>query len=253
MEAVKTDRFQINTLEADPECGEKAGAGSEVFPALFHARRRLLLASASPRRRELLSRLGVTFGICPSPAVEPLPGAEAPDSYAMRAARAKAQAVTQLAVRESPEDPPVIIGADTVVIAPAAPPGVTSRNTCSGLLFGRILGKPADDAEALDMLLHLSGRTHQVCTACCLLWPEHGSWRSECFSDTAHVTLAPWPRDILAAYVRTGEGRDKAGSYAMQGIGAFLVSSVEGQWSTVVGLPVHDLAFRLLRGGAIGI
>lgn len=252
---MKSGQIQIKT-ETGSGNGERtrmADAEGVFFPGPFRARRRLLLASASPRRRELLARLGVDFGICPAPSAEPLPGAEAPDFYAMRAATTKAQAVAQLAVREAPRDRPVILGADTVVIAPEAPPREADRTACSGLFFGRILGKPANDAEALDMLLHLSGRTHQVCTACCLLWPEQDTWRIERFCDTARVTLAPWPRDILAAYVRTGEGRDKAGSYAIQGIGTFLVAVVEGQWSTVVGLPLHDLALRLLRGGAIGI
>ena len=109
-----------------------------------------------------------------------------------------------------------------------------------------ILGKPADDADALDMLRRLSGREHEVITGVCCLFPD-GS--SAGFADTSAVRFHAWPEDVLRAYVRSGEPADKAGAYAIQGQGAFLVESVHGSWSTVVGLPVSRLAALLLEGG----
>lgn len=207
-------------------------------PGAFRARRPVVLASASPRRRELLAGLGLTFTVLPSPEAEPAPReGEAPVDYVMRAATAKALAVARRLQREDqPERFPVVIGADTIVVAPEAD-------------GPRILGKPTDDADALAMLRRLSGRAHTVSTGCCLVWPEGKGFRTETFSETAAVTFAPWPETVLAVYVRTGEGRDKAGSYAVQGRGAFLISRIEGCWSTVVGLPVQALAARLLDAG----
>lgn len=193
---------------------------------------RVVLASASPRRRELLAGWGLPFSILTAPAAEePRPQAgESAHAYAMRAAHNKAASVHALlapeAVRES-----LIIAADTIVC-----------------LDGRILGKPRDAAEALDMLEQLSGHTHTVISAVALRMP--GAWSGpaeECLTDSASVTFAAWPRQVLAAYARTGEPDDKAGAYAIQGRGAFLAERLEGAWSTVVGLPLAPLAALLLR------
>lgn len=221
------------------------------LPGTFTALKRVVLASASPRRRELLALLGVSFDIIVAEGAEPEPGEQPPEIYAMLAAEAKAAAVVNGLPACGRGRLPVVIGADTIVVLPDA------AGPC-------ILGKPKNDAEALAMLLHLAGKTHQVCTGCCIVWPPDeplpgsesgpasGHWRYECFYDIAEVTFAPWPEPVLAAYVRTGEGRDKAGSYAVQGCGAFLAERISGQWSTIVGLPVQLLAQRLLRGGGIG-
>lgn len=193
---------------------------------------RVVLASTSPRRRGLLAGWGLPFSILTAPAEEeprPQAGESAP-AYAMRAAHNKAASVHALlaseAVRES-----LIIAADTIVC-----------------LEGRILGKPRDAAEALDMLEQLSGHTHTVISAVALRMP--GAWpgpAEECLTDSASVTFAAWPRQVLAAYARTGEPDDKAGAYAIQGRGAFLAERLEGAWSTVVGLPLAPLAALLLR------
>lgn len=216
------------------ELSEQEGRGA------FRARRHVVLASASPRRRELLAGLGLTFTVLPSPEAEPAPEAgEDPVAYVMRTAAAKALAVARRLNQEIQTEPlPVVIGADTIVVVPEAD-------------GPHILGKPADDTEALAMLLRLAGRAHTVSTGCCLVWPEGNGFRTETFSETTRVTFAPWPKDVLAAYVRTGEGRDKAGSYAMQGRGAFLISRIEGCWSTVVGLPTRALAARLVEAGVM--
>ena len=102
------------------------------------------------------------------------------------------------------------------------------------------------------MLLHLSSRTHTVYTGCCIIWlSARGESRTELFYDAADVTFAEWPEDVLRAYAATGECDDKAGSYAIQGLGSFLVSGIKGQWATIVGLPVLAVAQRLMAGGSI--
>lgn len=102
------------------------------------------------------------------------------------------------------------------------------------------------------MLLHLAGREHTVYTGCCLVLPSSGETITECFYDSADVHFAPWSEEILRAYVSTDESLDKAGAYAIQGKGAFLVDRIDGLWSTIVGLPVSLLAARLLQHGIIG-
>ncbi|WP_302512422.1 Maf family nucleotide pyrophosphatase [uncultured Desulfovibrio sp.] len=188
---------------------------------------RLVLASASPRRRQFMDEWGLPYTVVRPAGVEPRPGhGESPAAYALRAATAKARAVAASA--DAGADG-LILAADTVVA-----------------LDSDILGKPADDTDALDMLRRLSGRGHEVITGVCCLFPD-GS--SAGFADTSAVRFHAWPDDVLRAYVRSGEPADKAGAYAIQGQGAFLVESVYGSWSTVVGLPVSRLAALLLEGG----
>ena len=197
---------------------------------------RVVLASASPRRRELLAGWGLPFTVLTAPDEEeprPAPGEDA-GAYALRAARSKAARVLS---RLPPEDAAasLILAADTVVC-----------------LDGHILGKPGHSADALAMLEALAGRTHTVTSAVALHLPE--PWaapREEYLADTARVTFAAWPRPVLAAYARSGEPDDKAGAYAVQGSGAFLAEKLDGAWSTVVGLPLAPLAALLLRRGLI--
>ena len=197
---------------------------------------RVVLASASPRRRELLDSWGLPFTVLTAPDEEeprPAPGEDAA-SYALRAARSKAARVRSFLPSEA-ASASLVIAADTVVC-----------------LEGHILGKPRDRAEALAMLEELAGRTHTVTSAVALRLPE--CWAApheECLTDTARVTFAAWPRDVLAAYARTGEPDDKAGAYAVQGGGAFLAERLDGAWSTVVGLPLTPLAALLLGRGLI--
>ncbi|MDR1660461.1 MAG: Maf family nucleotide pyrophosphatase [Desulfovibrio sp.] len=184
---------------------------------------RLALASSSPRRRRFLEDWGLPFTLfCPL-GVEPFPiPGESPEQYACRAAEAKT-----LAAAEQMKSPDILtLGADTVVA-----------------LDGDILGKPRDAGDALDMLLCLSGRGHEVISAVCLLLPDG---RRKIFSDTSRVFFHPWPKAVLAAYARSGEPDDKAGAYAVQGKGAFLVERIEGAFSTVAGLPLTPLVKLLL-------
>lgn len=188
----------------------------------------LVLASHSPRRRQFLEEWGLVYRIVTGRDEEPRPRAgEAPAAYARRAARAKA--LSAAAADGQAAGPRVLLAADTIVA-----------------LGEDILGKPADRAQALEMLRRLAGRTHEVISAVCLLGPQD---EEIVFHDVSRVRFAPWPEAVLAAYAATGEPDDKAGAYAIQGQGAVLVEAVDGSWSTVVGLPVSRLAQEMLSRG----
>lgn len=193
---------------------------------------RIVLASSSPRRRELLSALGVSFEVLP-PAVEeqPLPG-ETPAGFALRAAREKAEAARQR-LDAADRRPVLIIAADTVVVSE-----------------GRILGKPADADEAVSMLRSLSGREHVVITGVYILLLRNGRIeREELYSVRTVVLFRELDENEIRAYVSTGEPLDKAGAYAAQGIGRSLIRRVEGSYTNVVGLPLAEVAQSLKRFG----
>ncbi len=182
----------------------------------------LVLASSSPRRRELLARAGVAFEVVPAEVDEaPRPG-EAPGALAARLARAKAEAVRR------PDA--FVLGADTIVVQ-----------------GDRILGKPGDAVEAADMLRALSGRTHRVITATCLLAPDGAATERTCATEVDVVPLGD--RDI-AAYVGSGEWRGKAGGYAAQGIASAFIAGVRGSYTNVVGLPLAEVLRDLAEAGA---
>jgi septum formation protein len=188
---------------------------------------RLILASASPRRRELLARLGLPFEVRPSGIDESLtPGIPAP-ALATTLAQAKARDVAARE-RAASAGPALILGADTLVV-----------------LEGRPLGKPASRDEAAGMLRALRGRRHDVVTAVALrLEAEDGLERTAAV--TSQVLMRPYTDREIDDYVRTGEPDDKAGAYAVQGVGAHLVDRVDGCYTNVVGLPLETTA-RLLR------
>lgn len=182
----------------------------------------LVLASGSPRRRELLARLGLEFSVVtPNVDESPLPG-ETPRTHAMRIARDKARAVA-IRRRKNP-----VLAADTVVV-----------------LGRRIFGKPGSRADAASMLAELAGRTHTVLTATVIRWGE----REAAHLESARVTLVPYREELYAWYVATGEVDDKAGAYAVQGKGAVLVERVEGNVQAVMGLPLAALPSLLERIG----
>jgi len=179
----------------------------------------LVLASASPRRQELLRNAGITFEVQPADIPEDaLPG-EAAKDCAERLAREKALAVA----RQRPHD--FVLGADTVVV-----------------VDGQLLGKPCDAADAARMLRLLSGREHQVITGVCLVV----SGQSSVASETTLVTVSEITDKDIADYVASGEPMDKAGAYAIQGIASRWIPRIEGDYSNVVGLPVA-LVCRMLR------
>jgi septum formation protein len=199
---------------------------SPIPQGAFYTALPLVLASASPRRREFLRLLGLELELVRPTGAEPRPMAgENPADYALRAARAKAFA----AVQARPDA--FVLGADTVVA-----------------LEGEILGKPRDNRHALDMLLRLSGKSHEVISACCCYLPD-GTARHT--AGKARVHFFPWPQEVLAAYAATDEVLDKAGAYALQGQGAFLAQGIEGPVGAVVGLPVAQLVRLLLELGVI--
>ena len=179
----------------------------------------LVLASASPRRQELLRNAGIAFEVQPADIPEdPLPGEKAKDC-AERLAGEKALAIAQ----KRPND--VVLGADTVVV-----------------IDNQILNKPADAADAARMLRVLSGRTHEVITGVCLV----AGGRCSVTSETTLVTMSKISEEEITAYVARGEPMDKAGAYAIQGIASRWIPRIEGDYSNVVGLPVA-LVCRMLR------
>jgi septum formation protein len=183
----------------------------------------LVLASASPRRQELLRNAGITFEVQPADIPEDsLPG-EAAKDCAERLAREKALAVA----RQRPHD--VVLGADTVVVV-------------DGQYDGQLLGKPSDAADAARMLRMLSGREHQVITGVCLVVNGQSSMASE----TTIVTMSEITDKDIEDYVASGEPMDKAGAYAIQGIASRWIPRIEGDYSNVVGLPVA-LVYSMLR------
>ncbi|MGE0122920.1 MAG: nucleoside triphosphate pyrophosphatase [Vicinamibacterales bacterium] len=179
--------------------------------------RPLVLASASPRRADLLRLAGYAFTVAHADLDETPRPAEAPAAYVRRLAEEKAAAV---AVRH-PEA--VVLGADTTVV-----------------VDGEILGKPDDDAAAAAMLSRLQGRAHEVYTGVAVVGPGGGA---SAVSET-RVWMAPMTTDDIAAYVASGEPRDKAGAYGIQGLASRFVTRIDGSYPGVMGLPValvHEL------------
>jgi septum formation protein len=184
----------------------------------------LVLASASPRRQELLRAAGIPFEVQPANIAEdPLPGEDA-KSCAERLAREKAMAIA----RQRPND--LVLGADTVVV-----------------IDKQILGKPNDATDARRMLRLLSGRTHQVITGVCLT----SRGQTSVMSETTSVEFSELSDTEIVDYVASGEPMDKAGAYAIQGMAARWIPRIEGDYSNVVGLPVA-LVWRMLRGADNG-
>ena len=184
----------------------------------------LVLASASPRRRELLQRLGVRFNCQPADIDEAVHAGEAPQDYVARMAREKAAVVVAVSAGGLP-----VLAADTSVV-----------------IDNDILGKPRDHFDGLAMLARLSGRTHTVMTAICLHTPE----QSSCEVISTEVTFTGLDRASCEAYLATDEPWDKAGGYGIQGLGGAFVSAIEGSYSNVVGLPLCE-TWRLLAAHGI--
>jgi septum formation protein len=197
----------------------------------------IVLASASPRRQELLRSAGIAFVVQPADIDETPRAGELPRNYAERLAQEKALAVAEARPRE------YVLGADTIVVVDNA-----------------ILGKPRDVDEAGRMLRALSGKTHTVITGVCLVSPENNNQRGEMrdrkieidksrlttSSETTLVTMSEIPDDEIRGYIATGEPMDKAGAYAIQGMASRWIPRIEGDYSNVVGLPVA-LVYAMLK------
>lgn len=178
----------------------------------------IVLASASPRRKELLHQAGIQFDIIISNVKEVITKTD-PAGVVEELSSQKARAVAQKV-----KDGTIVIGADTVVA-----------------LDGKILGKPADVPEAVDMLRALQGRTHQVYTGVTLLEKRSGSERVCTFSECTQVEMYPVSEEEINAYVATGEPMDKAGAYGIQGRAGVFVKRITGDYNNVVGLPIARL------------
>jgi len=178
----------------------------------------IVLASGSPRRKQLLEMLRIPFRVMPPDVDEHVLPGEAPERYVTRLSRAKAEAVVARAPGE------LVLAADTTVV-----------------LGGAIFEKPTSPAHAVEMLSHLQGNTHEVMTAVAVA--RDGELAQAL--DVSRVTFRPVDRPTLEAYVATGEPLDKAGAYAIQGLGAPLIERVEGDFFGVMGLPLR-LALDLL-------
>jgi septum formation protein len=200
------------------------------------ANHKIYLASKSPRRRELLRQIGVEFELLllrdqsprgPEVNEEVRPGEKA-EEYVTRVAREKAEfASTVMMWRRLPIR--AVLSADTTVV-----------------IDDRILGKPANVAEAVEMIKALSGRTHQVMTSIAVCRGDD-NWQT---TQTSNVTFAAMTDDMIRAYCATPEPYDKAGGYAIQGIAAVFIENIVGSYSGIMGLPLHETA-QLLRNAGI--
>jgi septum formation protein len=200
------------------------------MPAVVTVSAPLILGSASPRRREILTSLGLSHVVVPAAIDENVEPGELPDAYLERVVSDKLRAVAALGAGRQAA---AILVADTSVV-----------------LGREIFGKPVDTADAVHLLARLAGRAHRVLTRYAL-----GQLDGELIvarTVSTDVWLRAAGADELAGYARSGEGLDKAGAYAIQGIGAFLVERIAGSYSNVVGLPACELVLDLKQHGLLG-
>jgi septum formation protein len=188
----------------------------------------LVLASLSERRKDILTRIGVPFEAVGSKVRETLDGKFSPAEMAFRMAIRKAGSVHHLCPNRW------ILGADTIVV-------------CNR----RIFGKPRDAGECRDMLLYLSGRNHRVITGFCIVDP--GGTPIHTKAVTTRVKVKELGKREIEAYIKTGEPFGKAGSYAIQGIGSFMIEYIRGSYTNVVGLPVHEVVNALIEHSALEV
>jgi septum formation protein len=204
----------------------------------------LLLASASPRRREILTQLGIPILVSAVDVDESVLAGEAPEAYLERVTTAKLTAASRIfAVTAFPRGD-TLQGANIATASGAVL--VADTSVIDG---GAILGKPTSDDDAREMIARLSGKTHEV-------WTRFAVGAPECPARILHeetvrtrVTFRPLMPSQVRAYVASGEGRDKAGAYAVQGRGAGIVSRIEGSYTNVVGLPACEVVLALERLG----
>ena len=190
---------------------------------------KIILASASPRRKELLAKAGISFTVIPA-AGEEKRTSENPGEAVQQLARDKAEWVAQ-----SPaecEEGTLVIGSDTIVV-----------------FENRILGKPKDRRDAAETLEKLQGNTHQVYTGVSVLERKAGKWVEHTFFESTDVTFYPVSREEIQDYIATGEPMDKAGSYGIQGLFGIYVKGICGDYNNVVGLPVARLFHEMKKSG----
>ena len=188
--------------------------------------KKIILASASPRRRELLEQIGAVFEVCPAKGEEKITKTE-PGEAAEELSLEKGREVFL-----AQEDDVTVIGADTIVV-----------------LDGKILGKPGSKDEAVRMLSALRGRTHQVFTGVTVMSREEGKVREVTFHESTQVSFYPMSDREIQDYVLDGEPMDKAGAYGIQGKGAVFIREIRGDYNNVVGLPIARLYQELKNMG----
>ena len=187
--------------------------------------RKIILASASPRRKELLEQIGLSFQIEPARGEEHIISI-IPREVVEELSCQKAMEVAEL----HKEEDALILGADTIVV-----------------YEDKIMGKPADEEEAMEMLRKLSGKTHCVFTGVTAVLWENRKKTVRTFSEKTEVTFYPMSEEEIMFYVKTKEPMDKAGAYGIQGIGAKFIQAIHGDYNNVVGLPVARLYQEVLR------
>lgn len=192
---------------------------------------RIILASASPRRQELLTQIGLPFEVCPSE-WEEVTDKELPEEVVQELSYHKAKEVYE---RNVTEEGTVVIGADTIV-------------ACGG----QVLGKPGTRERAEEMLGKLQGGTHQVYTGVAFVWKEKGRTESAGFYECTDVRVYPMTEEEIQCYVETGEPMDKAGAYGIQGGFAAFIQGICGDYNNVVGLPVGRVYQELKKRQLIG-
>ncbi|MGI6070265.1 MAG: Maf family protein [Blautia sp.] len=185
---------------------------------------KIILASASPRRRELLERTGLSFSVIPSQEEERITKTK-PEEIVEELALVKAASVAA-----KQEDDCLVIGSDTIVVQD-----------------GKILGKPRDESQAAEMLRSLQGRTHQVYTGVALLYREGNQEEKRIFHEAVDVAVYPMTEEEILAYVATGEPMDKAGAYGIQGKFCVFIRGIRGDYNTVVGFPVGRFAQEIKK------
>ncbi len=188
---------------------------------------RFILASASPRRRELLKQIGVTFEVMPAKGEEVITK-EQPEQAVMELSRQKAEEIAA----GIQDEQVLVLGADTVVV-----------------YDGKILGKPKDEADARAMLSMLNGRTHSVFTGVTVIVMRNGKSEIHSFYEETKVTMYPMTDAQISYYIQTGEPMDKAGAYGIQGKGAVFIEKINGDYNNVVGLPVAKIFYKMLESG----
>jgi len=192
--------------------------------------KRIYLASRSPRRAELLQQIGVDFLVLPSDIDESELAGEAATEYVLRLAKTKASVCIE-ELKSAQKTLLPVLAADTTVV-----------------VDGEILGKPVDDADAYRMLSAMSGHWHEVHTGIALA-TEAGVAVA---LSTTRVQMAELSQDTIAAYISSGEPRDKAGAYGIQGLAGLMIKRIEGSYSGVMGLPIYETA-ALLKGAGINL
>ena len=190
---------------------------------------KIILASASPRRKELLAKAEISFTVIPA-AGEEKRTSEDPGEAVQQLARDKAEWVAQ-SMAEC-EEGTLVIGSDTIVV-----------------FENRILGKPKDRRDAAETLEKLQGNTHQVYTGVTVLVKKKGKWEKHSFAECTDVTFYPVTDEEIHAYIKSGEPMDKAGSYGIQGNFGIYVKEIHGEYTNVVGLPVGRLFYELKKLG----